>query len=264
MDLQLKNKRAFVSGSTGGIGLAIAKVLAAEGAEVILNGRTQARIDKAIAQLKKELPDAKLTGIPADFSDPASVESLLNNLNSVDILVNNVGIFTSQSFADTSDSDWYRMFEVNVMSGVRLSRALLPGMLTRNWGRILFVSSECAMLVPEDLIAYSTTKAALLAVSRGLAQTTKGSAVTVNTVVPGSTLSEGAERFLQEVAEKEQISEAEVAANFFKNVRTTSLIQRFISTEEIANTIAYLSSPLASATNGAAIKLEGGSVPGII
>lgn len=244
--------------------MAIAKVLATEGAEVILNGRTQARIDQAIAQLMKELPDAKLTGIPADFSDPASVESLLNNLNSVDILVNNVGIFTSQSFADTSDADWYRMFEVNVMSGVRLSRALLPRMLTRNWGRILFVSSECAMLAPEDLIAYSTTKAALLAVSRGLAQTTKGSAVTVNTVVPGSTLSEGAERFLQEVAEKEQISEAEVAANFFKNVRTTSLIQRFISTEEIANTIAYLSSPLASATNGAAIKLEGGSVPGII
>lgn len=134
MDLQLKNKRAFITGSTGGIGLAIAKVLAAEGAEVILNGRTQARIDQAIAQLKKELPDAKLTGIPADFSDPASVESLLNNLNSVDILVNNVGIFTSQSFADTSDADWYRMFEVNVMSGVRLSRALLPGMLTRNWG----------------------------------------------------------------------------------------------------------------------------------
>jgi NAD(P)-dependent dehydrogenase (short-subunit alcohol dehydrogenase family) len=212
----------------------------------------------------KELPEAKLTGIPADFSDPASVESLLHNLNSVDILVNNVGIFTSQSFADTSDADWYRMFEVNVMSGVRLSRALLPGMLMRNWGRILFVASECAMLVPEDLIAYSTTKAALLAVSRGLAQTTKGSAVTVNTVVPGSTLSEGAESFLQEVAEKEQISEAEVAANFFKNVRTSSLIQRFTSTEEIANTIAYLSSPLASATNGAAIKLEGGSVPGII
>lgn len=264
MDLQLKNKTAFVSGSTAGIGLAIAKVLAAEGVDVILNGRTQARINQAIAQLKTELPEAKLTGIPADFSDPASVESLLDIIGPVDILVNNVGIFTSQSFADTSDADWYRMFEVNVMSGVRMSRAILPGMLARNWGRILFVSSECAMLVPEDLIAYSTTKAALLAISRGLAQTTQGSSVTVNTVVPGSTLSEGAERFLREVAENEQINEEEVAANFFKNVRTTSLIQRFTSTEEIANTVAYLSSPLASATNGAVIKLEGGSVPGII
>jgi NAD(P)-dependent dehydrogenase (short-subunit alcohol dehydrogenase family) len=264
MDLQLKNKRAFVSGSTGGIGLAIAKVLASEGAEVIINGRSQDRIDQAITQLKSEVPGAKLSGIPADFADSASVESLLAKLGSVDILINNVGIFTSQSFADTSDVDWYQMFEVNVMSGVRLSRAVLPGMLERNWGRILFVSSECALLVPEDLIAYSTTKAALLAVSRGLAQTTKGSAVTVNSVLPGSTLSEGAERFLKTVAEIEQISEKEVAENFFKNVRTSSLIQRFTSTEEIANTIAYLCSPLSSATNGAAIKLEGGSVSGIL
>lgn len=264
MNLQLKNKRTFVSGSTAGIGLAIAKVLAAEGAEVILNGRSQARVDQAINQIKMELPEAKLNGIPADFSDSASVEALISSLGQVDILINNVGIFASQSFAETADEDWYRMFEVNVMSGVRLSRALLPGMIAQNWGRILFVGSECAMLVPEDLIAYSTTKAALLAISRGLAQTTKGSAVTVNTVVPGSTLSEGAERFLQEVAEKDQISEQEVADNFFKNVRTSSLIQRFTSTEEIANTVAYLSSPLASATNGAAIKLEGGSVPGIV
>lgn len=264
MDLQLKNKRAFITGSTGGIGLAIAKVLASEGAEVIINGRTQDRIDQAITRLKSEVPGTKLSGIPADFADSASVESLLAKLGSVDILINNVGIFTSQSFADTSDADWYRMFEVNVMSGVRLSRAVLPGMLERNWGRILFVSSECALLVPEDLIAYGATKAALLAVSRGLAQTTKGSAVTVNSILPGSTLSEGAERFLKTVAENEQISEKEVAENFFKNVRTSSLIQRFTSTEEIANTIAYLCSPLSSATNGAAIKLEGGSVPGIL
>lgn len=264
MDLQLNNKRAFITGSTGGIGLAIAKVLASEGAEVIINGRTQDRINQALTRLKMEVHGAKLSGIPADFADSASVESLLAKLGSVDILINNVGIFTSQSFADTSDADWYRMFEVNVMSGVRLSRAVLPGMLERNWGRILFVSSECALLVPEDLIAYSTTKAALLAVSRGLAQTTKGSAITVNSVLPGSTLSEGAERFLKTVAENEQISEKEVAENFFKNVRTSSLIQRFTSTEEIANTIAYLCSPLSSATNGAAIKLEGGSVSGIL
>jgi len=264
MNLQLKGKRAFVSGSTAGIGLAIAKTLAMEGAEVILNGRSQARIDQAITKLKGELPEAKFRGIPADFSDSTSVEALIESLGRIDILINNVGIFSSQSFAETTDEDWYRMFEVNVMSGVRLSRALLPGMLAQNWGRILFVASECAMLVPEDLIAYSTTKAALLAISRGLAQNTKGTAVTVNTIVPGSTLSEGAERFLQEVAEKDQMSEQEVADNFFKNVRTSSLIQRFTSTEEIANTVVYLSSPLSSATNGAAIKLEGGSVPGII
>ena len=264
MNYQLEDKVAFITGSTAGIGLATAKILADEGATVVINGRSQTRIDDAIETILREQPTAKVSGITADFSDVNSVDRLIMELGQVDILINNVGIFTSQSFADTTDADWQKLFEVNVMSGVRLSRALMPGMLQNDWGRILFVSSECAVLVPEDLIAYSTTKAALHAISRGLAQTTKGSQVTVNTVLPGSTLSEGAEEFLRAEAEKSNISKQEVADNFFKNVRTSSLLQRFTTPEEIANTIAYMASPLSSATNGAVIKLDGGSVSGIV
>ena len=264
MDYKLQDKTAFVTASTAGIGFAIAEILAGEGANVIINGRTQTRIDEAIQLILAAHPAAKISGIPADFSDSSSVLELIAQLNHVDILINNVGIFTSQSFEDTSDEDWYRLFEVNVLSGVRLSRALLPGMLKNNWGRIIFISSECAMLVPEDLIAYSTTKAALHSVSRGLAQTTRGTNVTVNVVVPGSTRSEGAEQFLAEVAEKGQISKEEVAKNFFKDVRTSSLLERFTTPKEIADTVVYLSSPLSAATNGASIKLDGGSVPGIL
>ncbi len=263
MDYLLNTKTALVTGSTSGIGFAIAKLLAKEGAHVILNGRHDETIANAIEDLKKEVPSAKLSGIRADFSDPNSVKDLIAKLDRIDILINNVGIFTSQSFTDTSDDDWYRLFEVNVMSGVRLSRALLPKMLAQGWGRIIFVSSECAQLVPEDLIAYSTTKAAMLSISRGLAQTTRGSAVTVNAVMPGSTLSEGAKRFLKDQASKENKKEEEVASAFFKDVRTTSLVERFLSPDEIANGVLYLASPLSSATNGAMIKLDGGSVPGI-
>jgi NAD(P)-dependent dehydrogenase (short-subunit alcohol dehydrogenase family) len=210
------------------------------------------------------VPSATVTGIAADFGDKNSAEELIATAGTIDILINNVGIFTAQSFAETPDVDWHKLFEVNVMSGVRLSRAFLPKMLAQGWGRIIFISSECAQLVPEDLIAYSMTKAAMLSISRGLAQTTKGTAVTVNTVMPGSTLSAGAERFLKEQAVKENKSEETVAAEFFKNVRTTSLLGRFTSTEEIAQAVAYLASPLSSATNGAVLKAEGGSVPGIM
>jgi NAD(P)-dependent dehydrogenase (short-subunit alcohol dehydrogenase family) len=263
MDYLLNNKIAFVSGSTSGIGFAIAKLLAKEGAQVILNGRNGESVVNAVKKLEKEIPLAKVSGIKADFSNPNEVKELITKLDGIDILINNVGIFTSQSFTETSDEDWYKLFEVNVMSGVRLSRALLPKMMERDWGRIVFVSSECAELVPEDLIAYSMTKAAILSISRGLAQTTRGSAVTVNSILPGSTLSEGAKRFLKEQAEKENKKEEDVASAFFKNVRTTSLIERFLSPEEIANGVLYLASPLSSATNGAVLKLDGGSVPGI-
>jgi NAD(P)-dependent dehydrogenase (short-subunit alcohol dehydrogenase family) len=263
MDYLLNNKIAFVSGSTSGIGFAIAKLLAKEGAQVILNGRNEESVVNAVKELEKEIPLARVSGIKADFSNPGDVKELITKLDSIDILINNVGIFTSQSFTETSDEDWYSLFEVNVMSGVRLSRALLPKMMERDWGRIVFVSSECAELVPEDLIAYSMTKAAILSISRGLAQTTRGSAVTVNSILPGSTLSEGAKRFLKEQAEKENKKEEDVASAFFKNVRTTSLIERFLSPEEIANGVLYLASPLSSATNGAVLKLDGGSVPGI-
>ena len=263
MDLQLKNKRALITGSTSGIGYAIAKSLAEEGTEVILNGRTQQRIDKAIKTLQETNPTAKISGIKADFRDIDSVKSLIKKIESVDILINNVGIFSSLTFENTSDKDWYEMFEVNVMSSVRLSKAFLPKMKENNWGRIIFISSECAMLVPEDLIAYSTTKAAMLSISRGLAQTTRGTDVTVNSVLPGSTLTEGAKQFLKEQATKNQTSEKEIADNFFKNVRTTSLLERFANPKEIADMVVFLSSPLSSATNGSAIKADGGSVPGI-
>jgi NAD(P)-dependent dehydrogenase (short-subunit alcohol dehydrogenase family) len=264
MNLKLKNKRILITGSTSGIGFATAKLFAKEEASVVINGRSQKNIDKAIKSILNEYPDADITGINADFHDKNSINNLIETINNIDILINNVGIYKSLSFEETTDSDWLDMFEVNVMSGVRLSRAFLPNMLKKNWGRILFISSECAQLVPEDLIAYSTSKAAVLSVSRGLAQLTKGTNVTVNAVLPGSTLSEGASRFLQEQADKDQITKKEVADNFFKDVRTSSLLQRFTSTEEISNTIVYLSSPLSSATNGAAIKVDGGSISGII
>ena len=264
MDLKLKGKTAFITGSTSGIGFASAKLLLQEGAKVIINGRNENGVLRAVDKLKDQVPGAMVKGIATDFSKQSEVDSLLEQLPFVDILINNVGIFSSQSFYDTTDEEWARQFEVNVMSGVRLCKHFLPKMLESNWGRILFVSSECATLVPVDLIAYSTTKAALLAISRGLSHMTSGTQVTVNTIIPGSTLTEGAKRFLDGVAEKENKTRAEVASEFFSEVRTSSLLKRFASVEEIANTIIYYSSPLSAATNGAAIKLDGGSMGGII
>lgn len=264
MDLKLKEKKVFISGSTAGIGFCVAKIFLAQGATVFINGRTDASVNKAIQKLKADCPDGEVEGIAADFSKAEEVTSLIQKLPEIDILINNVGIYSAQSFFETTDEDWTRHLEVNVMSGVRLSRHFLPKMLERKWGRILFVSSECATLVPADLIAYSTTKAALLAISRGLAQLTKGTAVTVNTVIPGSTMTEGAEQFLTNLSKEKNKPMAQVEADFFSEVRTSSLLQRFASVEEIANTIVYFSSPMAAATNGAAIKLDGGSMGGII
>lgn len=264
MDLHLKDKRVFISGSTSGIGFATAKLFAKEGVSVILNGRTEASVSKAMDAIKSEISEANVTGIAADFAQKSSVDSLINQLHSIDILINNVGVFASQSFYNTPDEDWFRMFEINVMSGVRLSRALLPGMIRKKWGRIIFLSSECAQLVPPDLLAYSTTKAALHAVSRGLAQLSQGTEVTVNTVMPGSTLSEGAVRFLEDAATKQHTSKEEVAADFFKNVRTSSLLQRFLTVEEVASTIVYLCSEQAVGINGSIVKMDGGSTGGIV
>jgi len=264
MDLKLKGKTAFITGSTAGIGFAVAKSLLQEGAKVILNGRKQKGIDAAVNRLKAFVPNADVKGITADFSEVADVDALIAKLPQVDILINNVGTYASQSFYETSDAEWLRQFEVNVLSGVRLSRHLLPKMVAADWGRIIFISSECATLVPADLVAYSTTKAAILAVSRGLAQVTKGTNVTVNTVVPGSTLTEGAAQFLDDLATKENNTREAVETAFFRDVRTASLLQRFASVEEVAHTITYLTSPLAAATNGAAIKVDGGSMDGIL
>jgi len=264
MDLQLSAKTAFISGSTSGIGYATAKLLLKEGAGVIINGRTKEGVDKAISSLKQEGTDAPLSGLATDFSKPEDIQSLLQQLPHIDILINNVGIYQSRSFFETTDQDWYQHFEVNVMSGVRLSRHCLPKMLERNWGRILFISSECATLAPPDLIAYSMTKTALLSISRGLAQLTKGTHVTVNTVIPGSTLTEGAKQFLLEIAQKENKTKKEAEEDFFTNIRSSSLLQRFAKVEEVAHTITYWASPLSSATNGAAIKIDGGSMGGIL
>ncbi|MEL6250818.1 MAG: SDR family NAD(P)-dependent oxidoreductase [Bacteroidota bacterium] len=264
MNLKLTNKTALITGSTSGIGYATAKLLAQEGVEVILNGRKQVSLEKAVKKLQEEIPEAKIKGIAADFEVAEEVDGLIKMLGDIDILINNVGIYSSKSFYETTDEDWFRHFEVNVMSGVRLSRAILPKMLERNWGRIIFISSECATLVPDDLIAYSMTKTALLSVSRGLAQLCKGSEVTVNSVLPGSTLTEGAESFLEALAEKEGTTVQQAEADFFTNIRTSSLLARFAKVEEVASTIAYLCSPLAVATNGASIKVDGGSTGGII
>ena len=263
MDLELKGKTVFITGSTAGIGFATAKALLNEGASVILNGRTSASVEAAIKRLEQAFPDETISGIATDFSILGEVNNLLENLPKIDVLINNVGVYSSGSFFETDDAEWYRQFEVNVMSGVRLSKSILPLMLTNNWGRILFISSECASLTPPDLIAYSMTKAAILAVSRGLAQLTKGTNITVNSVIPGSTLSEGAEQFLEDAAQKEQKTKDEIENVFFTEVRTSSLLQRFAKVEEVADTIAYIASSRSSATNGAAIKVDGGTSGGL-
>ncbi len=258
MDLQLKNKTALVSGSTAGIGYAIAKLFAAEGATVWVNGRTAERVNAAVEQIKQETGNANVSGIVADLSKADDVAALVKQVPQVDILINNVAIFEAKAFADIPDEDWFKFFDVNVMSGIRLSRAYFDGMLQRNWGRIIFISSESALQIPEEMIHYGVTKTAQIGVARGLAELTRGTAVTVNTVLPGPTLSEGVGGFVKQLATDQNKTEDEVKTDFFKTMRPTSIIQRFLSTDEVANTVVYLSSPLASATNGASIRVEGG------
>jgi NAD(P)-dependent dehydrogenase (short-subunit alcohol dehydrogenase family) len=260
MKIDLSGKTALVTGSTSGIGHAIAKGLAAAGASVVVNGRTQAKVDAAVAGLAKALPGSKLRGIAADVSTAAGCNALIAALPDVDILINNAGIFEPKGFFDIPDEDWTRFFEVNVMSGVRLSRAYLKGMLTRNWGRVVFISSESALNIPKEMIHYGLTKTAQLALSRGLAEMTRGTAVTVNSVLPGPTMSEGVETFVKDLAKQNGQSVEEAASQFVKQFRPTSLLQRFASVEEIANMVVYVSSKQASATNGAALRAEGGIV----
>jgi NAD(P)-dependent dehydrogenase (short-subunit alcohol dehydrogenase family) len=260
MKIDLSGKTALVTGSTAGIGYAIVKGLAASGAEVVVNGRGQARVDEAIAKLAKAVAGGKFRGIAADVSTAAGCQELLAVLPQVDILINNAGIFEPKSFFEIPDEDWSRFFEVNVMSGVRLSRGYLPGMLKRNWGRIVFISSESGLNIPTEMIHYGTTKTAQLSISRGLAKLTRGSGVTVNSVLPGPTLSEGVEGFVKDLARQNGQSEAEAASQFVKQHRPSSLLQRFASTDEIANMVVYVASKEASATNGAALRAEGGIV----
>lgn len=264
MDLQLKGKTAFVSGSTQGIGFAIARQLLQEGATVTINGRSQQKIDEAVAKLNQQVPGAKAAGITADFSKVAEVDQLIAKLGAVDILVNNAGIFEPKPFTEITDAEWLRFFEVNVLSGVRLSRALFPKMLEKNWGRIIFISSESSIYIPEEMIHYGTTKTAQLAISRGLAELTKGTGVTVNSVLPGPTRSEGVEDFIKQIGASKNITEQEVEADFFKSMRPSSLIQRFAGVDEIANLVTYVASPLSAATNGAALRADGGIVRSIV
>ena len=264
MDLQLKLKTAFVSGSTQGIGFAIARLLLQEEAAVIINGRTQAKVDAAVHALKTEMPGAMVTGVAADCSRAEEVEALISQLPAIDILVNNVGIFELKPFVAIEDSDWNRIFEVNVMSGVRLSKALLPKMLERNWGRVVFISSESAINIPEQMIHYGMTKTAMLSISRGLSQLTKGTGVTVNSILGGPTYSEGVAAAVAQLAEARNVSMAQVKQDLMQAVNPSSLLQRFIDPAEIANLVVYLSSPLSVATNGATLRADGGVLNTII
>ncbi|MFP7834905.1 SDR family NAD(P)-dependent oxidoreductase [Marisediminicola sp. LYQ134] len=263
MDMQLTDKCAFISGSTQGIGYAIARALLREGAAVVINGRDETRVQQSVATLQAEVPGSTVTGIAADFANAADVRRLLDELGSVDILVNNVGLFDVTPFADIPDDDWARYFEVNVMSGVRLSRELLPAMLESGWGRVVFVGSESGVNVPADMLHYGATKAASLAVSNGLAKLTRGTGVTVNTILGGPTFSDGVAATVESIAETQGMPADALKAAIIGQNRTT-LVERFLEPDEIANLAVYLASPLSSATNGAAVRADGGVLTGML
>lgn len=264
MQIDLSGKTALVTGSTGGIGKAIAIGLARAGATVAINGRGAERVATAIAAIEAGVPGARLIAAPGDVGTADGVAAVVKALPAVDILVNNAGIFAPQGFFDIPDSEWTRFYEVNVLSGVRLSRAYMPAMLDANWGRIVFISSESALHIPPEMIHYGVSKTAQLAVARGLAEMTAGTGVTVNSVLPGPTRSDGAEEFLTAMAAGSSESVDEIAATFVKQLRPSSLLQRFASVEEVANMVVYACSKQASATNGAALKVEGGIVRYIV
>jgi NAD(P)-dependent dehydrogenase (short-subunit alcohol dehydrogenase family) len=264
MNYHLDNKLCLVTGSTAGIGLAIATALAGEGAEVIINGRTDDRVAEAIEHIQGKNPGAKLKAFAGDLSLVENVGELDARFQRLDVLVNNLGMYEPKPFKDITDADWQKIIEVNFFSGVRLSRTFLPGMLNRNWGRIIFISSESGVQTPVEMIHYGVTKTMQLALSRGLAETTIGTGVTVNAVLPGPTRSEGVEGFVKNMAAQQGKSVAAVEKDFFKNVRPTSLLQRFATNEEVANLVAYVASPLSAATNGAALRVDGGVVRSIL
>jgi NAD(P)-dependent dehydrogenase (short-subunit alcohol dehydrogenase family) len=264
MDLQLNDKTALVTGSTAGIGLAIAEGLAREGATVYVNGRTQQRVDAATKHIAEAVTNAKIKGIAADLSDAQGAQKLFRELPAVDVLVNNMGTFQIKQFAEITDAEWVAVFETNVLSGIRASRHYLPAMLKKNWGRIIFISSESAQQIPVEMIHYGMTKTAELAIARGLAESTAGTGVTVNSVLPGPTKSEGVEGFVKDMAKTQGVSEATVEKDFFTTARPSSLIRRFATTEEVANLVVYVASPKSSATTGAALRVDGGVVRSIL
>jgi NAD(P)-dependent dehydrogenase (short-subunit alcohol dehydrogenase family) len=263
MDMRLQGRTAFVSGSTQGIGYAIASALTAEGVHVTVNGRDATRVASAVERLHREHPGADPAGLVADFAEPAEVARLLADLGEVDILVNNVGLFGLAEFASVDDDEWARYLEVNVMSGVRLSRGLLGGMLERGWGRVVFVSSESGVDVPADMIHYGVTKAAMLALGNGLAKRTRGTGVTVNSVIGGPTWSDGVAATVAGIAAARAVPTSDMRDAII-GANRTSLLERFIEPAEIASLVAYLASPLASATNGAAVRVDGGVLTGTL
>jgi NAD(P)-dependent dehydrogenase (short-subunit alcohol dehydrogenase family) len=258
MDLQLKNKTAIVTGGTAGIGLAIVQALTAEGVTVTVPGRSKEKLDKALTGI---------TNIKAIIADPATakgVQALIQQVPNTDLLINNLGVYEPKAFTDITDADWLSIFETNVLSGVRLSRHYFPGMLQRNNGRVIFISSESGVMTPAEMIHYGVTKSSQLALSRGLAELTRGTAVTVNTVMPGPTRSEGIVEFLEKISSIPDPTPEQAEKEFFEKHRSSSLLQRLIESSEIANLVTFLASPLSSATNGAALRAEGGLLRSIV
>lgn len=264
MRIDLHNKTAIVTGSTAGIGLAIANSLANAGAHVVVTGRTQERVNTAIATIKQHVPAAKLSGMAGDLGTQEGAQQLITEVPDADILVNNLGIFEPKAFFDIPDEDWKRFFEVNVLSGIRLARHYAQGMAKRGWGRIQFISSESGVQIPAEMVHYGTTKTAQLAVSRGLAETLAGTGVTVNAILPGPTRSEGVGDFFGKIAAEKGVTQAEVERDFIATHRPTSLIKRLATVEEVANLSTYLASEQASATTGAAVRVDGGVVRSIV
>ena len=263
MDLGLKGKRAVVTGSTAGIGLAAARALAEEGALVTVNGRTIERVEAAVKTLEREVPGARVAGVAADLGRAEGCVALVSQVPEVDVLVNNVGIFEPKPFEEIPDQDWFRFFETNVMSGIRLTRHYLPGMRKRDWGRIVFVSSESALQIPVEMIHYGMTKTAQIAIARGVAESLVATGVTVNSVLPGPTKSEGVGEFITRLAESKGTNAASAEREFFATARPSSIIQRFAAPDEVAAMIAYVCSAKASATTGAALRVDGGVVRAI-
>ncbi len=264
MDLQLQGKLALVSGSTAGIGLAIASSLARESATVIVNGRQANRVAEAIAEIRKTYPDAQVREFVGDLSKAEIADQASHHFPDVQILVNNLGYYQPKPFEEISDQDWAAIIETNFMSGVRLSRHYLPTMKAKNWGRIIFISSESAINIPVEMIHYGVTKTMQVALARGLAETTVGTGVTVNSILPGPTRSEGVEVFLKDMAASRKITTAAVQQEFFEAVRPGSLLKRFATTDEVAALVAFIASPLSSATTGAALRVDGGVIRSIV
>jgi NAD(P)-dependent dehydrogenase (short-subunit alcohol dehydrogenase family) len=260
MHIDLNGKHAIITGSTAGIGFAIAEGLAKAGANVVITGRTQQRVDEAIGKIKKAAPDAGIEGVAADLGTAEGCKTLTEQQPDTDILVNNVGIFGPEDFFEVDDDTWQQFFDVNVMSAVRLSRHYAKGMKERDWGRIQFISSESGINIPSEMVHYGMTKSALLSISRGLAKVLSGTQVTVNAILPGPTRSEGVLNMIRDMAEEEGVSQETIESRFVQENRPSSIIQRLATPEEVANMSVYVASPQASATTGTALRVEGGIV----